>query len=564
MNTSLVYVAVGVVMLIGAAIIRRRRDAMRVADRFVQRVAETVPAQRHDEARSIRAVLKELIAVEGIHNVENSKLAAAADERMGSMDAAERVFGGSRRFYGITFLCWDVLAQVAVNWITFANRNLVAVVASGVIFSFGPALVAGFIAELSFRLFARRPENVRRILDFTAWTLGGAAIISLLFIALARAAGFGLGVIEEILPLVVNVLASAGGIAGGVMLAVHRHLHAAQRYSKAVARADRASRLYEEALTRIDEIDPPALPPAVVTEIVRDNRDDEQPLGGAPAAPAGRPISPVMRAVGAAAIALVTGASTIQAQSRDECLWSLDASNSSASAEMADATKRLVKSLPSFVERFGCEGGLRVMRFTRDTLWMERRQYSVPGLPPQLQDCQKVRPAPPANAYAEVFRLTVRGAADRAVKTAITACRRKRESVASSVARARAALRDSVSRRLAELSPMYGADRSAIADQIAYAVARRFAGVVILTDAVETVKKTLDPLVIPESMVVVLLIVPTSDRFGGRDETNRWAAQFAEKIPRLIVMPYLEVDGGLFWLASSRFRSAGAAPPKVF
>lgn len=526
-------------LLITTWVVLRRRDAARTANRLVERVRATVSSARADEERAVRAELHERIQRAVLARDDHATVADAAAARMETMDGSERVFGASRRFYAAVFMIWDAAAQVAINAMTFTEGNFGGLVAGAVVWSFGPAILAAFLTSLSFRLFPRRPDHVRHVLDCTAWGLGVLAVGALMFVAFSRIAGISLGEIDDILPLAVNVLASAGGIAGGIMIAVHHNLHAEARYRTKAARAERSIRLYEDALDRLDE---------------------NELLGGthrSNAAERGRVSS--MRVAHPVILAMTIMASRAQAQQgQARCLEALDWSESPVPEAMADARSRLTASLPAFLERFGCSGGLTLSRFAGDTVWFERRRFNPLAGPSLL--CDTVRAAPAANQFAEVRRRTIRKAAESALQQARTSCLATVSSTAERLRLNRESIRDSAAVVLQAWAREPNARRSAIFDQIAYAVGRGIAVTVIVSDGVENIQADPPRIDIPEWQVVVLCLVPAQRDYGGAEASVRWASTLRSKIPHLVIVPYTELDAD-YWTRSFPLHAPTGGPP---
>lgn len=82
-----------------------------------------------------------------------------------------------------------------------------------------------------------------------------------------------------------------------------------------------------------------------------------------------------------------------------------------------------------------------------------------------------------------------------------------------------------------------------------------------MTDGIETVNPEFEPIHVPEGITVVLIIVPADERYGGVEETTRWAHLFAQRIKGVVVVPYTELDGAGYWTSSPRFKPRDAAPP---
>lgn len=572
----LIAIAIAVVLGGAAIVARQRRAPSHVVERSLRRVSETVPTYRMDEARAVRADLTERLEDERVYRQTFSDLAQAARERTASMDSAERVFGASRRFYGIGFALADFVGQSAVNWLTFAQRDVFGLVVAAAVWTAGPAFVSAFLAEGALRVFGRRrPDNVRQTLDIAALMLGAASLTAQLVIMVSRAAGFDLGPLEEVLPIVMNVVASAGGVASGLLLGTHRHLHAEARFNRQVAASERAIRVYGEGLLRLDEL----VPPPLLTKATTAGEPSDPASSAMALSPAGiagnghEPVAPlvpsgvpssrsaIVRSIGLAVLTLGISSAKLSAQPVIGCAESYDASLSSSAPEMSEARRRVVASTPSFLNRFCADAGdLYVRRFGGDTLWQQQRHFVVASMPSEFRHCAKAQPLPARNRYAQIRREAIRGVAEGAMRVAVRVCTATADSIGKAVQRARQSLRDSVAHMLSESPPIRNENRSAIADQITQAIGRGYAATVIVTDLIENVRTEIDSIQVPEGMTIVLVLVPAADSYGGADATARWAKRFADRVKGITLLPYTELDNADFWMASPRFMQRTSGP----
>jgi hypothetical protein len=232
--------------------------------------------------------------------------------------------------------------------------------------------------------------------------------------------------------------------------------------------------------------------------------------------------------VGPASISSTVPTSDIQSLDR-LCGFLVDGSRSLEVEHRPRAVDLFVGRVEDLVRRLDCRT-VAAGVFVDGGEWTGSLDYvAVPSLA-QAIDCAKVKPS-----IHGFDRILARNPAYRESleRKASGDCqnRQSQADVAYAAEFQRALARIAAALR----TPVADGERTDIVGAID-AVLRPGGIVFVLTDGVQTVKRT-NPLVVPEDAFVVLLVVQTDADYGGAEATRR-AVEAWQKVDRVLVLPY--------------------------